>query len=308
MNGEDNNNNDQEINRKIKHNNQDFLFRLQQLNEEDDFLALSLSNCSKKPRLISPVRQPLPPQPSQPPSPPLAETLAIQELLSQTPSEFPLQFSPTHPLYMPPFVASAPLQQSSASAPLVYPRQETATTSRPLRPRRNPTQVPRAGKSATVPALFPWATTLRATVHDMHYLQSKQIVSITGEVICNGCDRKYEIEFNLKEKFEEIGHFIWQNKSTMRDRAPKVWTNPVLPTCKFCKQENSLKPVIAAKKKAINWLFLLLGQMLGCCTLEQLKYFCKHTKNHRTGAKDRVLYLTYLALCKQLDPNGPFDR
>ncbi|KAL1809528.1 hypothetical protein ACET3Z_026518 [Daucus carota] len=29
-------------------------------------------------------------------------------------------------------------------------------------------------------------------------------------------------------------------------------------------------------------------QMLGCCTVEQLKYFCKHTKNHRTGAKDRV--------------------
>ncbi|WOH09609.1 hypothetical protein DCAR_0729067 [Daucus carota subsp. sativus] len=49
-------------------------------------------------------------------------------------------------------------------------------------------------------------------------------------------------------------------------------------------------------------------QMLGCCTVEQLKYFCKHTKNHRTGAKDRVLYLTYLAICKQLDPKGPFHR
>jgi hypothetical protein len=48
--------------------------------------------------------------------------------------------------------------------------------------------------------------------------------------------------------------------------------------------------------------------MLGCCTLDQLKYFCKHTKNHRTGAKDRVLFLAYLGLCKQLDPNGPFDR
>ncbi|THG02676.1 hypothetical protein TEA_012074 [Camellia sinensis var. sinensis] len=78
--------------------------------------------------------------------------------------------------------------------------------------------------------------------------------------------------------------------------------------CKFCEQENNAKPVISEKKKSINWLFLLLGQMIGCCTLEQLKYFCKHTKNHRTGAKDRVLYLTYLGLCKQLDPNGPFDR
>jgi hypothetical protein len=94
----------------------------------------------------------------------------------------------------------------------------------------------------------------------------------------------------------------------MHDRAPSDWMNPVLPRCQFCDQENSVKPVIANKKQKINWLFLLLGQMLGCCTLDQLKYFCKHTKNHRTGAKDRVLYLAYLGMCKQLDPNGPFDR
>ncbi|KAF9684343.1 hypothetical protein SADUNF_Sadunf04G0108500 [Salix dunnii] len=47
---------------------------------------------------------------------------------------------------------------------------------------------------------------------------------------------------------------------------------------------------------------------IGCCTLDQLKYFCKHTKNHRIGAKDRVLFLAYLGLCKQLNPNGPFDH
>ncbi|KAL4352204.1 hypothetical protein GQ457_06G007910 [Hibiscus cannabinus] len=51
---------------------------------------------------------------------------------------------------------------------------------------------------------------------------------------------------------------------------------------------------------------VLLGKMLGCCKLSELKYFCKHTKNHKTGAKDRVLYLTYMGLCKQLDPTGPF--
>lgn len=94
----------------------------------------------------------------------------------------------------------------------------------------------------------------------------------------------------------------------MCDRAPAIWMNPVLPTCRFCNPDGSLKPDFPKNKKDINWLFLLLGQMLGCCTLEQLKYFCKHTKNHRTGAKDRVLFLTYLALCKQLDPNGPYDR
>lgn len=145
-------------------------------------------------------------------------------------------------------------------------------------------------------------------VHSLEYLYSRQIVTITGEVQCKRCERQYKMEYNLKEKFLEVGSFIAGNKSTMRDRAPSVWMNPVLPPCKFCEQENSAKPIIGEKKKVINWLFLLLGQMLGCCTLEQLKYFCKHTKNHRTGAKDRVLYLTYLGLCKQLDPKGPFDR
>lgn len=159
-----------------------------------------------------------------------------------------------------------------------------------------------------MPALFPWATTHRATVHSLDYLLSKDIVSITGEVQCKRCEIKYEMEYDLKEKFTDVARFIENNKSNMRDRAPSTWMNPVLPRCKYCEHENSVKPIIADKKKGINWLFLLLGQMIGCCTLEQLKYFCKHTKNHRTGAKDRVLYLTYLGLCKQLCPDGPFDR
>lgn len=175
--------------------------------------------------------------------------------------------------------------------------------------RRNPTQAPRDGsKSQDIPQPYPWATTKRATVHTLSYLDSKQIKVISGEVQCKRCERQYQMELDLHEKFIEIGSFMAKNKSTMHDRAPANLMNPVLPTCKFCNQENSVKPVISDKKKTINWLFLLLGQMLGCCTLEQLKYFCKHTKNHRTGAKDRVLYLAYLAICKQLDPNGPFDR
>ena len=148
----------------------------------------------------------------------------------------------------------------------------------------------------------------RKTVHSLDYLLSIKIETTTGLVSCNRCEKQYEIGFDLRAKFEEIGAFIAENKSFMHDRAPSDWMNPVLPRCQFCKQENSAKPVIANKKQKINWLFLLLGQMLGCCTLDQLKYFCKHTKNHRTGAKDRVLYLAYLGLCKQLHPNGPFDR
>ncbi|XP_055811953.1 uncharacterized protein LOC129881868 [Solanum dulcamara] len=160
----------------------------------------------------------------------------------------------------------------------------------------------------TITPPFPWATNSLAMVHTLEYLFSKQLFIISGDVQCKRCERKYNMEFDLKEKFFEIGSYIAENKIDMRERAPDIWMNPLLPTCQFCKQENSVKPIVSADKRNINWLFLLLGQMLGCCTLDELKFFCEHTNNHRTGAKDRVLFLTYLTLCKQLDPIGPFDR
>lgn len=269
-------------------------------------LSLSLSVRPAKPRRAVPEEE------SSPLSmPPLRiqehqqQSLPVQTLLvSQPQPQLPLQLSPSHPLYIPPYVAE------SSGIPIY--RHElapgNAPPSRPLRSRRNPTQTPGEGKSDTVPALFPWATTHRATVHSLKYLLSKRITTITGEMQCKKCEKQYEMGYDLEKKFYEVGRYIAANKDSMHDRAPSVWMNPALPTCKFCEQENSAKPVIPDKKKEINWLFLLLGQLLGCCTLDQLKYFCKHTKNHRTGAKDRVLYLTYMGLCKQLDPAGPFNR
>ncbi|XWS66994.1 hypothetical protein CRYUN_Cryun05aG0248500 [Craigia yunnanensis] len=170
--------------------------------------------------------------------------------------------------------------------------------------RKNTFQTPKGGKSETIAAPYPWATTRRATVYNLDHLLSHGIRMISGDVECKGCQETYKIEYNLEEKFKEIKDFVSANKLAMHDRAPTSWMNPILDNCEIC--GNSLKPVIP-EKRDINWLFLLLGQMLGCCKLSELKYFCKHTKNHRTGAKDRVLYLTYLGLCKQLDPDGPFD-
>ncbi|TYI37483.1 hypothetical protein ES332_A03G214500v1 [Gossypium tomentosum] len=219
--------------------------------------------------------------------------LINSSLVSQTLSPGSLSY-PQEPVST---AVAAPVSVTSSSSP------------RPSRVRRNPTQNLREGKSETVEPPFPWATNYRATVYNINYLLSeKNISKITGFVQCKKCEKQYSMDFDLKEKFSEIGSFIAENKNSMHDRALLSWLNPVLPKCKYCNQENSAKPVIADKKKDINWLFLFLGQLLGCCTLEQLKYFCKHTKNHRTGAKDRVLYLTYLGLCKQLDPSGPFSR
>ncbi|KAL1557995.1 hypothetical protein AAHA92_08515 [Salvia divinorum] len=173
--------------------------------------------------------------------------------------------------------------------------------------RRNPARAPLEGKGLVIPPPYPWAGTLRATVRSLNYLRERGITAIRGDVECRKCEKKFEVELDLEERFAEISTFVAENKVLLRHRAPTEWMNPELSRCGFCNQERCVKPVMSAKKRSINWLFLLLGKMLGCCSLEQLKYFCKHTENHRTGAKDRVLFLTYLSLCKQMDPSGPYD-
>lgn len=161
-------------------------------------------------------------------------------------------------------------------------------------------------KSETIAAPFLWATDRRATVHTLKYLLENGMQTISGEVHCKRCDKIFSIDYNVEEKFREIATFIIKGKDEWHDRAPKQWVGYELLTCESCGHEKSCKPLISEKKKSINWLFLFLGQFLGCCTLDQLKYFCKHTNIHRTGAKNRVLLYTYLALCKQLEPHGPF--
>ncbi|KAM0939162.1 hypothetical protein DsansV1_C21g0167661 [Dioscorea sansibarensis] len=160
---------------------------------------------------------------------------------------------------------------------------------------------------STITPPYPWSTNLRATIHPLSYLISHNLTTITDTMQCRQCNTDHSISYQLEPCFRTLSTFIRDNKHAMHDRAPTVWLNPNYPTCPSCSEPKSLRPLLCLKKRRINWLFLLLGQTLGFCTLEQLKYFCKHTKNHRTGAKDRVLYLTYLALCKQLDPSGPYN-
>ncbi|KAK4341663.1 hypothetical protein RND71_040164 [Anisodus tanguticus] len=113
-----------------------------------------------------------------------------------------------------------------------------------LRKRRNPSKANnKDGNNEIIHPPFPWATNRRATIHTLDYLLTKKIITISGEVQCKRCERKYQMDFDLKEKFLEVGTYIAENKSAMHDRAPDIWMNPLLPTCQFCKQENNVKPV-----------------------------------------------------------------
>lgn len=170
--------------------------------------------------------------------------------------------------------------------------------------RRPSKQLISPGKPETIPPPYPWATNRRAAVHSLQHLLGQGIGAVAGSVQCKRCDRQFEVEYDLRSKFQEVAAFIVKHREEMRHRAHEAWMSPALPDCGFCEQRGCAKPVATKKKREINWLFLFLGQMLGCCKLSELKYFCKHNKKHRTGAKDRVLYLTYLEICSQLQPHG----
>jgi hypothetical protein len=158
------------------------------------------------------------------------------------------------------------------------------------------------------PPLFPWAAKTAAGVQlTLAELFERGIATVEGEVRCNRCFVGKTMSYDIRAKFEELSSFIVGNLETMIDRAPSEWISPTLPDCDECGQKNGLRPVIADDKRKINWIFLLLGQTLGLCTLDQLKHFCAVTSQHHTGAKDRVLYSTYMELCNQLCPGGPFD-
>ncbi|KAG4946564.1 hypothetical protein JHK82_042644 [Glycine max] len=195
-----------------------------------------------------------------------------------------------------PLLAMSPSNPAGAAAPTPVLRR---------RPRRASSQRRRRsqGKSETIPAPFPWATDRRATVHNREYLLQNNVIAITGRVQCGRCGYEFEMTLDLEEKVNELSKFIRKKRRSMHDRAPAAWVNPVMLKCVYCGRENCTKPTLLyTKKREINWLFLLLGQMLGFCTIEQLRYFCKHTNNHRTGAKDRLLYAAYMTLSKQLVP------
>ncbi|KAJ7537725.1 hypothetical protein O6H91_11G023200 [Diphasiastrum complanatum] len=169
------------------------------------------------------------------------------------------------------------------------------------------TSTPPQLKEESIPPPYPWSTDRRAITHSLDWLANYGISKIQGEVICKRCDGSHMVEVDVQVLFLQVNAYFMTHRDTLHDRAPKCWTAPSLLDCSLCHQNDCVKPIIHSKKRHINWLFLLLTQTLGLCTLDQLKYFCKHTRRHRTGAKDRVLYLTYVGLLKQLNPSGAYE-
>ncbi|KAF8409941.1 hypothetical protein HHK36_002460 [Tetracentron sinense] len=162
-------------------------------------------------------------------------------------------------------------------------------------------------KSDVIPAKYPWATTQRAHLRTLNDILSSGVRTIIGRV---GCDFNWthnqDLEFDLQREFNQVASFVAANKSTMFHRIPEVWLYPPR-SCSKCNKVRFVRPIISKKKRSINWLFLLLGEMLGYCSSDQLKYFCKHSNIPHNGGRDELICLTYLGLCKQLDPSGPFD-
>ena len=154
---------------------------------------------------------------------------------------------------------------------------------------------------------YPWSTERVGVHHSLAELSRRGVEAVTGELQCKRCHDLRVVTLDARARFNELHGYISRNVQAMDDRAPRRWKEPALPDCERCGQRGSMRPVIPADKHRINWVFLLLSEMLGVCTLEQLKHLCEHTHQHRTGAKDRVLYSTYMELCNQLLPNGLFD-
>ncbi|MED6110572.1 hypothetical protein PIB30_044338 [Stylosanthes scabra] len=200
----------------------------------------------------------------------------------------PSPFSPTH----------------SSSLVMLSQHQELAQPSKLQAARRRAKKATKkTTKTATVPQPFPWATTKRTIVHTLEHLFANKIISISGTVECKACQKQYDMQFNLQEKFHEVERFILRKIQGMHDRAPHCWMNPALSKCGLC--DNTMVPMMPKRKRNINWLFLFLGQMIGCCSHYQLKYFNSHQDIISTVAKNRLVYLVYLGLNKQLKP--PFD-
>ncbi|KAI9123777.1 hypothetical protein K1719_005077 [Acacia pycnantha] len=258
------------------------------MNPEDDSVENNLS-----------LRLRPPSPPPQPPAPPSPTPLAQPHPVYSPPMEFLRSNNPLHfTLELDLFPKSPPTTYSTMNLNVNEPPPP------PLRPPQNPRNNGEDHQNRNIEPPYAWTTNRPAYVHDKSHLEKNFIYTVTGTVRCNKCGKEYPVVFNIEEKLKQFESFVESKKRTMHNRAPPEWTSAQSLVCEHCTGDG-VRPVIDVRKDNINWLFLFLGQMLGYCTLEQLKYFLACTQIHRTAAKDRVLYHTYREIFKQLRPDLP---
>ncbi|KAM6574386.1 hypothetical protein CsatA_022713 [Cannabis sativa] len=165
--------------------------------------------------------------------------------------------------------------------------------------------------------LYPWARAQPCKVYSFNYLMTNKIMVIKGRVECNICRREFVKELDLQDEFHNIGmgliremtRNMKENRSGHRDGA--VVPRPYATLgCKVCGHKDSVRPIVLDDNDIddfydINWLFLMLSQLLGWCTCVQLMHFCSTNKipySNKTY-KDRLLFLTYMDLWRQF--SGP---
>ncbi|KAI9071745.1 hypothetical protein K1719_046284 [Acacia pycnantha] len=205
----------------------------------------------------------------------------------------------------PPHSSTQPqsVEQNSLVPPTDFTQTPEATPSPPPEGQAGPSgtssRVRKKCKETAIESPYPWAKPTRAKIFSREELLSRNITVIIGDVRCKGCKEKYKVEYDLLTKFSEISSFIDKKKDLMHSRAPKEWCNPELLDCKLCNHSKCVEPILT-KKKSTNWLFLFLGQMIGFCKLNHLRYYCKYANLHKTGAKNRLVFYTYMDLRRQL--------
>ena len=77
------------------------------------------------------------------------------------------------------------------------------------------------------------------------------------------------MEVEVQPALYSLMTYFMRHRDSMHDRAPRHWTAPQPLACRLCGLAEHARPVVAPKKRHINWLFLLLTETLGTCTLEQ---------------------------------------
>ncbi|XP_021849478.1 uncharacterized protein [Spinacia oleracea] len=169
--------------------------------------------------------------------------------------------------------------------------------------------------------LYPHAKPEPAKIHSLNYLLQNHILIVSKDFKCGNseCNQMYKVTYDIQTKFQELVEFIRteKDKSLNGGVAPEKWLTPTttLPECSNCRRKCDVDSLLGSDDRVsesayhkIDWLFLLLGRLLGVCEWNQLNYFCINNNidrsvNGMVASTSQLLYRVYFDLCRQLQPH-----